>query len=140
MNESHNDPHAPGTNAAAEAAEAAERAEAARAEQAAEARLVPEAIQAADTDHRAALVEDGISARARGVDWVRPSDLLARGSGHAARAAIDFHAHLAEQARTGLRAGASRLGERARRLPPVTAFGRGQAGWSGAESDEAGMI
>lgn len=142
MNESHNDPHTTRTDPAAEAAEAAERAEAARAEQA-EARLVPEAIQAADTDHRAAdshaLAEDGMSARARGVDWVRPSDLLARGSGHAARAAIDFHAHLAEQARTGLRAGASRLGERARRLPPMTAFGRGQAGRPGAERDAVGM-
>ncbi|MGP5054431.1 hypothetical protein ACTXJ3_04870 [Brachybacterium paraconglomeratum] len=143
MNESHNDPHTPRTNAAAEAAEAAERAEAAHAEQAAEARLVPEAIQAADTDHRAvdaeALVGDGMKARARGVDWVRPSDLLVRGSGHAARAAIDFHAHLAEEARTGLRAGAARLGERARRLPPVTAFGRGQAERSGAERDAVGM-
>ena len=143
MNESHNDPHTPRTNAANEAAEAADRAEAARAEQAAEARLVPEAIQAADTDHRATdaqvLADGSMAARTRGVDWVRPSDLLARGSGHAARTAIDFHAHLAEQSRTGLRAGASRLGERARRLPPVTAFGRGQAGRSGAERDAVGM-
>ncbi|WP_166998381.1 hypothetical protein [Paramicrobacterium fandaimingii] len=139
MNESHYDAHTPRTAAV----EDSERAEAARAEQTAEGWLVPEAIQAADIDHRTsdaqALAKGGVSARARGVDWVRPSDLLARGSGHAARTAIDFHAHLAEQARTGLRAGASRLGERARRLPPVTAFGRGQVGRSGAERDAVGM-
>lgn len=139
MNESNNDPHSTRPNAVAEASE---RAEATRAEQAAEARLVPEAIQAADIDHRAAdtaLAGDGMSTRARGVDWVRPSDLLARGSGHAARTAIDFHAHLAERTRSGLRAGASRFGERTRRLPAVTAFGRGQVGRSGAERDAVGM-
>ena len=136
MNESHHDPHTTRTNAAAEAAEAA------RAEPAAEARLVPEAIQAADIDHHTAdtvLTGDGMAARARCVDWVRPSDLLARGTGRVARSAIDFQAHLAEQARTGIRAGASRLGERARWLPPVTAFGRGPAGRSGAERDAVGM-
>lgn len=144
MNEAHHDPQSSQSNpaAATEAAEAAERAEVVRANQA-EGRLVPEAIQAADIDHRAtdakALAEGGMAARARGVDWVRPTDLLARGSGHAARTAIDFHAHLAEQARTGIRAGASRLGERARRLPPVTAFGRGTAGRPGAERDAVGM-
>lgn len=135
MNESHHDPHTPRTNTAADAADAA------RADQA-EGRLVPEAIQAADIDHPTtdtALSGDGMAARARGVEWVRPSDLLARGTGRGARAAIDFHAHLAEQTRTGLRAGVSRLGERARRLPPVTAFGRGTAGRSGAERDAVGM-
>lgn len=105
-------------------------------------RVVPEAVQAADihrTDDAEALAEGGMAARARGVDWVRPSDLLARGTGRVARSAIDFQAHLAEQARSGLRAGASRLGERARRLPPVTAFGPGPAGRSRAERDAVGM-
>lgn len=74
--------------------------------------------------------------RARGVDWVRPSDLLARQSATLAGRGIDFDVELARRARkltshvtraTGRsisRAGRV-VSERARRLPDVSEFGRG---------------
>lgn len=74
--------------------------------------------------------------RRRGVEWVRPSDLLASRMGRVAGQGIDFQAELARRARRipgqayrgtrGLaRSGARVVSERARKLPPVTAFGRG---------------
>lgn len=71
-----------------------------------------------------------------GVEWVRPTDLLAARTGRVAGQGIDFHAELARRtrrapgqayrgARTVARSGARVVSERARRLPPVTAFGRG---------------
>ncbi|MBW1640031.1 hypothetical protein G3H63_13245 [Microbacterium resistens] len=75
--------------------------------------------------------------RARaGVEWVRPTDLMASRSARMAGRGIDFQAELARRARrvpgqayratrTGARSGARFVSERARRLPPVTAFGRG---------------
>lgn len=71
--------------------------------------------------------------RRSGVEWVRPSDLLAARAGRVAGQGIDFQAELARRARRvpgqayrGTRTVArSVVSERARRLPPVTAFGRG---------------
>ncbi|OJU41507.1 MAG: hypothetical protein BGN97_10065 [Microbacterium sp. 69-10] len=72
----------------------------------------------------------------RGVEWVRPSDLMTRAGSHVAGRGIDFQAELARRAR-GLTADGARaagrgarnagraLSERARRLPPASAFGRG---------------
>jgi len=81
----------------------------------------PEAVRAAQVardDKQHALV------RGRGVEWVRPTDLIARHSAHAAGRGLDFQTELARRTRTPLGAGVRRLGDRARRLPPISAFGR----------------
>lgn len=80
--------------------------------------------------------ESGTERRRSGVEWVRPSDLLAARLGRVAGQGIDFQAELARRARlvpghayrgtrTVARSGVRVVSERARRLPPVTAFGRG---------------
>ena len=89
-----------------------------------EATSTPEAVRAAQVardDKQHALV------RGRGVEWVRPTDLIARHSAHAAGRGLDFQAELARRTRTPLGAGVRRLGDRARRLPPISAFGRSTA-------------
>lgn len=86
-----------------------------------EATSTPEAVRAAQLardDKQHALV------RGRGVEWVRPTDLIARHSAHAAGRGLDFQAELARRTRTPIGAGVRRLGDRARRLPPISAFGR----------------
>ncbi|CDJ99386.1 conserved hypothetical protein [Microbacterium sp. C448] len=81
-------------------------------------------------------VETATGRRRSGVEWVRPSDLLAVRLGRVAGQGIDFQAELARRARlvpgqayrgtrTVARSGVRVVSERARRLPPVTAFGRG---------------
>ncbi|AZH79049.1 hypothetical protein CSX12_11595 [Microbacterium sp. Y-01] len=71
-----------------------------------------------------------------GVEWVRPTDLMVSRSARIAGRGIDFHAELARRSRrvpgqayratrTGARTGVRFVSERARKLPPVTAFGRG---------------
>lgn len=84
-----------------------------------------------------AAAEEAATGRHRsGVEWVRPSDLLAARLGRVAGQGIDFQAELARRARlvpghayrgtrTVARSGVRVVSERARRLPPVTAFGRG---------------
>ncbi|MFM2721679.1 hypothetical protein [Microbacterium mcarthurae (nom. nud.)] len=99
----------------------------------------PEAAQAAKVAQRnrpdKATIADS-ARRARGVEWVRPTDLLARQSATAAGRGIDFEVELARRTRqrTGhvTRASGRGLGnvgkaisERARRLPDVSEFGRG---------------
>ena len=89
--------------------------------EAVEATSTPEAVRAAQVardDKQYALV------RGRGVEWVRPTDLIARHSAHAAGRGLDFQAELARRTRTPIGAGVRRLGDRARRLPPISAFGR----------------
>lgn len=84
----------------------------------------PEAVRAAQVardDKLHALV------RGRGVEWVRPTDLIARHSAHAAGRGLDFQAELARRTRTPIGAGVRHLGDRARRLPPISAFGRSTA-------------
>jgi|TARA_Y100000817_G_scaffold282113_2_gene247172 hypothetical protein len=86
-----------------------------------EATSTPEAVRAtqvARDDKQHALV------RGRGVEWVRPTDLIARHSAHAAGRGLDFQAELARRTRNPIGAGVRRLGDRARRLPPISAFGR----------------
>lgn len=88
----------------------------------------PDAVQAADVDRKpGAEVEgaDPATRKARGVDWVRASDLLARGSAQASRLAIDFEASLAHKAHDPMARGVKHLGAKARELPPISAFGRG---------------
>lgn len=71
-----------------------------------------------------------------GVEWVRPTELMLSRSGRVAGQGIDLQAELARRSRrvpgqayratrTGVRSGARFVSERARRLPPVSAFGRG---------------
>jgi len=67
----------------------------------------------------------------RGVAWVRPSELMSQAGGRVAGRGIDFHTELARRARRlpgeTVRAtwhSARALSRRARRLPPVSAFGR----------------
>lgn len=67
-----------------------------------------------------------------GVEWVRPSELLASHGGRIAGRGIDFQAELARRARRlpgqtyrATRSGARVLSERVRKLPPASAFGRG---------------
>ncbi len=86
-----------------------------------EATSTPEAVRAAQVardDKQHAIV------RGRGVEWVRPTDLIARHSAHAAGRGLDLQAELARRTRTSIGAGVRRLGDRARRLPPTSAFGR----------------
>lgn len=74
--------------------------------------------------------------RRAGVEWVRPSDLLASRMGRVVGQGIDFQTELARRARRVpaqayrgtrpvARSGGRVVSERARKLPPVTAFGRG---------------
>lgn len=61
----------------------------------------------------------------RGVQWVRPSDLLAQQSARLAGRGIDFQVRLLGRARS-VTTGTSRdLSDRGRRLPPLEAFGHG---------------
>ena len=88
--------------------------------------VVPDAVKQAEASKRAAKERLG-AVRGRGVEWVRPTDLIARHSAHAAGRGLDFQAELARRTRTPLGAGVRRLGDRARRLPPISAFGRSTA-------------
>ncbi len=91
--------------------------------------MAPEAIQAADV-HREKQPTEGVDVEkpTRGVDWVRASDLLSRGSGYVSRRGIDLDANLARGTRHGIAVSAKYVGRQiaagARRLPPVSAFGR----------------
>ncbi len=79
----------------------------------------------------------------RGVVWVRPSELMSMVSARAAGRGINFHAELARRARTplGQAVATSRrtISERARRLPPVTAFGRRSPSPAGATRSGIGL-
>src|SRR5699024_10115491 len=97
----------------------------------------PEAVKAAKTRHRAEGTKTAQEARrVQGVEWVRPTDLLARQSATVAGRGIDFEAELSRRTRhlpgTAVRASTRRVSavrtaasERARRLPDVSEFGRG---------------
>jgi hypothetical protein len=96
----------------------------------------PEAVRAAQVardDKRHALV------RGQGVEWVRPTDLLAQHSATIAGQGIDFQTELARRARAPLAAGMRRLNERVRRLPPVSAFGRHPASRTAPVRSVVGM-
>lgn len=108
----------------------AARAEAARSveQDPAQTAVTPEAIAAADVDRGQKREKPDVDKPTRGVDWVRASDLLARGSGDLSRRAIDLEAKLGAGTRHGIAVGASYVGRKtaqvARKLPPLSAFGR----------------
>lgn len=89
----------------------------------------PDAVQAAKVSGRrgddAKRNAQEASRWTRGVEWVRPTDLIARHGGAAAARGIDFQVELARRTRTPIKAGVGHLSDRARRLPPLSAFGRG---------------
>ncbi|MCO5311617.1 MAG: hypothetical protein M9952_01585 [Microthrixaceae bacterium] len=87
-----------------------------------EAATTPEAVRAAQVARTGK--QQTAAVRGRGVEWVRPTDLIARHSAHAAGRGLDFQAELARRTRTPLRIGMQAARDRARRLPPITAFGR----------------
>lgn len=91
-------------------------------EPAVEASTTPEALRAAQVAH--AEKRNAAVVRGRGVEWVRPTDLMARHSANVAGRGLDFQAELARRTRTPLRIGMQAARNRARRLPPITAFGR----------------
>lgn len=99
----------------------------------------PEAVQAAKVAQRSrpdkATIADS-ARRVRGVEWVRPTDLLARQSATVAGRGIDFEVELARRTRKltshvtkassrGVGTVGKAISERARRLPDVSEFGRG---------------
>ena len=115
---------------------AGERPEASREHPEPVAATTPEAVRAAQVarnDRRRALV------RGRGVEWVRPTDLMVRHSATAAGRGIDFQTELSRRARAPLGAGMRRLAQRVRRLPPVSAFGRHGASRSAPVRPGVGM-
>ena len=77
--------------------------------------------------------------RARGVEWVRPTDLIARHGATLSGRGIDFEAELASRARAPLANRMHGLADRARRLPPLSAFGRSGTSGSGPVRSGVGM-
>ena len=111
-------------------------------EEANQVREVPEAVAAADITKRkdstaetaepaaeaaeAAEVEQKLDAhRARGIEWVRPTDLIARNSASLAGRGIDMEVEMARKARAPMVDGLRSLGDRAKRLSPLSSFGHG---------------
>ncbi|SER92573.1 hypothetical protein SAMN05443377_11910 [Propionibacterium cyclohexanicum] len=85
------------------------------------------------TKQAATTTEVAAKKKARpGVEWVRPSELLVSRGGRIAGRGINFQAELARRARRlpgqtyrATRSGVQSMSERARKLPPASAFGRG---------------
>lgn len=98
----------------------------------------PEAVKDADASRRVSR-ERLAGVRGRGVDWVRPTDLMAQGGGALSRRGIDFTAEVNRRARTGIVKGARWVGERARKLPPLSAFGRRGPAEQGQRRSGVGM-
>lgn len=73
------------------------------------------------------------------MEWVRPTDLIARHGAALAGRGIDFEVELARRTRSPIATGAQHLGERARRLPPLSAFGRGSSGQAAPSRSGVGM-
>ncbi len=115
---------------------AADRADRAAAPAAVEVVEVSELARHADPSRPTTPTEVSKRGPGRGVEWVRPSDLMTNASSHVAGRGIDLHAELARRARSvsaqgaraagrGVRDAGRAISERARRLPPASAFGRG---------------
>lgn len=70
-------------------------------------------------------MRDSAAYRARGVEWVRPTDLMARGSARVAGAGINFQSELRRRTHKATRTSVRGIAEHTHRLPPLSAFGRG---------------
>lgn len=97
----------------------------------------PDAVQ--DAESRKAAKEKLAQVRGRGVDWVRPTDLLAQGGGTLSRRGIDRTAEMNRHVRAPIEKGARWVAERARRLPPLSAFGRRGGAEQGPRRSGVGM-
>ena len=91
--------------------------------EAAEVAGTPDAVKQASA-RRDAVRERMDQVRGRGVEWVRPTDLLVRSSGTLAGRGIEFNSEQGRRFRSSLAAGARSVSEWAKRLPPLSAFGR----------------
>lgn len=83
----------------------------------------PDAVKQ-DAARREAVRERMDQVRGRGVEWVRPTDLLVRSSGTLAGRGIEFNSEQGRRFRSTLATGARSVSERAKRLPPLSVFGR----------------
>ena len=77
--------------------------------------------------------------RGRGVEWVRPTDLIVRSSGTLAGRGIEFNSEQGRRFRSSLATEARSVSERAKRLPPLSAFGRRGQHVEGAARSGVGM-
>ena len=91
--------------------------------EAAEVAGTPDAVKQASA-RRDAVRERMDQVRGRGVEWVRPTDLIVRSSGTLAGRGIEFNSEQGRRFRSSLATGARSVSERAKRLPPLSAFGR----------------
>ncbi|HIW30111.1 MAG TPA: hypothetical protein H9987_08890 [Candidatus Luteococcus avicola] len=97
----------------------------------------PDAIK--ESEARRAAKEKLAQVRGRGVDWVRPTDLFSQGGGALSRRGIDLTAVGSRRLRAPIEKGARWVGERARHLPPLSAFGRGSGTDQGQVRSGVGM-
>ncbi len=98
----------------------------------------PDAVKEAELSRRAAK-EKLAQVRGRGVDWVRPTDLFAQGGGALSRRGIDLTTRANQRNRAPFEKSARWVAERARRLPPLSAFGRRGAAEQGQRRSGVGM-
>ena len=88
----------------------------------------PEAVEAASVQgHHNGAGSDPAFYRGRGVEWVRPTDLMVRGGSRVAGAGINFQAELRRRTYQATATSARGIAERARHLPPLSAFGHGSS-------------
>ena len=99
----------------------------------------PDAVEAAHVRRNGDHDTPGHERRARGVEWVRPTDLIARHGATLSGRGIDFEAELARRARAPLANRVHDLADRARRLPPLSAFGRSATSPTGPVRSGVGM-
>ena len=86
----------------------------------------PEAVEAASVQsHSRSTGIDPAFYRGRGVEWVRPTDLIARGGSRVAGAGFNFQTELRRRTYQATATSARGIAERARHLPPLSAFGHG---------------
>lgn len=102
-----------------------------------EAAGTPDAVK--DAESRKAAKEKLARVRGRGVDWVRPTDLIAQGGGALSRRGIDRTADMNRHIRAPIEKGARWVSERAKRLPPLSAFGRHGGTEQGPRRSGVGM-
>lgn len=88
----------------------------------------PEAVEAASVQHhRGSAGINPALYRGRGVEWVRPTDLMARGGSRVAGAGINFQTELRRRTHQATATNARSIAEQVRRLPPISAFGHGSS-------------
>lgn len=102
-----------------------------------EAAGTPDAVK--DAESRKAAKDKLARVRGRGVDWVRPTDLIAQGGGRLSRRGIDRTADMNRHVRAPIEKGARWVAERAKRLPPLSAFGHRGGTEQGPRRSGVGM-